>query len=117
MPEVDTAGGNRPKRPLPQVQLFAKQLCMAQKTKTFDGIVAYGRCFKYVTTWAHADGGQPFCMFTLDIYQLHRLGLVIDGFPKAIIGSYQCATPDGAARLTSLETINTEEELLYPMLI
>lgn len=117
VPEVDIASGNRPKRPLPQVRHFAKHLCTAQKAKTFDGIVAYAGRFKYVTTWVHADGGEPFCILTLDIYELHRLGMVIDGFPRAIIGSYQWPTPKGAARLTSLEAISTEAELLYPILI
>jgi hypothetical protein len=117
VPEVDTERSNSPKPHRPQASMFAKELCTAQKTQTCDSIIAYGRQFKYVTTWVHADRGEPLCLFAMDIYRLHRLGISIDGFPKAVIGSYQHATPMNASRMTSLVVQNSEEEMLYPILI
>jgi hypothetical protein len=43
LPEVDRDNANRPKKPLPQFVVFANALCSAQKTNTYDALIANNR--------------------------------------------------------------------------
>ncbi len=117
VPEKDPIS-NRPKMHLMQSYAFADALCNAQKSDSYDSIVAYGGKFKYVTTWSQFDdGGEPICLFAFDVYQLHKLGIVIDQFPKTIIGFYQRNPPPTATSISASKVHNTDAEILYPILI
>jgi hypothetical protein len=117
LPEVDPTNANRPKMHLEQSYTFAKTLCTAQRTNTYDSIVAYGGKFKYVTTWTHADKGEPFCLFAFDVYQLHKLGIAIKDFPRSVVGFYRSGTPQTATRSSNLEVNHSDDEIVYPILI
>jgi hypothetical protein len=117
LPEIDPATGNTPKMHQAVTYSFADTLCAAQKTATYDSVVAYNGAFKYICTWSNLDGGQPICLFTLDVYRLHKLGIHIKDFPRAVVGSYRCSTPLLATKCTLLKIDSTEEEILYPIII
>ncbi len=117
MPEVDRSNGNRFALPVNQTYAFANELCIAQKTKTYDSIVAYNRQFRYVCTWSQCDDGSPICIFSFDIYRLSRFTIEIPNFPKAIIGFYAVTTtPVMATKCGNIRIENTDNEILYPIL-
>lgn len=115
IPEVDVSNGNRPTAHELQTYSFASELCTAQKTGTYDCIVANNRQFRYMCTWANLDNGSPICLFAFDIYRLSRLAIEIRDFPKAIIGFYARPTPKGATRCSALRLEHKDEEILYPL--
>lgn len=117
IPEVDQSNGNRPAMPKLQTFEFAKELCIAQKTKTHDLVLAYNRQFRYVCTWSKLDNGLPICIFAFDIYRLSCFAVEIQDFPKAVIGFYSVDTaPIGATKCSTLRVENTDDEILYPIL-
>jgi hypothetical protein len=117
IPELDQSNGNQPIMHEPQTYQFADQLCIAQKTKTQDLVIANNHQFKYVCTWSKADDGTPLCFFAFDIYQLSQIAIKIKDFPKAIVGFYSTvSTPNGASKCSDLLIENTDSEILYPIL-
>ena len=117
VPEVDPSTGNSPLLHEMQTYAFANELCIAQKTKTHDYIVAYNRQFRYVCTWSKLDNGLPICIFSFDIYRLSNFAVAIRDFPKAVIGFYSVPSPPASAtRCSKIRVENTDDEILYPIL-
>ncbi len=100
-----------------QTYSFANELCVAQKTKTFDSIIAYNKKFKYVCTWSKLDNGEDICIFSFDIYKLSEFTVKINDFPKAVIGFYKVSKPQNGTRCSELSVENQDSEILYPILI
>lgn len=117
VPEVDEQNGNRPKMHEMSTYAFGHTLCTAQKTNTFDSLVAFNNAFKYVCTWAHSDGGLSMCIFAFDIYRLAGMGIQIQDFPRAVIGSYVFSRPKNATLCSRLHLENSDAEILYPILL
>ncbi len=117
IPEVDPSTGNTPLPHEMQTYAFANVLCIAQKTKTHDAIVAYNRQFRYVCTWSKLDNGVPICIFAFDIYRLSQFAVAIHDFPRAIIGFYSVPSPPpSATRCSEIRVENSDDEILYPIL-
>ena len=116
IPEVDRSNGNKPVMHEMQTYAFGNELCKAQKTNTYDSIVANNGQFRYVCTWSKLDDGQPICIFTFDIYRLSHFAVQIKDFPRAVIGFYMANTPISATKSSDLDIENSDEEILYPIL-
>ena len=116
IPELDPQTPGHPHRHEMQTYELANSLCTAQRTGTYDSIVAYNRQFKYICTWSKLDDCTSICIFAIDIYRLSDLAVEIDGFPKAIIGAYCHSRPSNAALCSRLELENSDEDILYPII-
>lgn len=99
-----------------QTYSFANELCIAQKTKTYDSVFAYNQKFKYVCTWSKLDNGEDICIFAFDIYKLSVFAVKIEDYPEAVIGFYKKERPENASRCSALRVENTDSEILYPIL-
>lgn len=117
IPEVDSSTGNSPVPHEMQTYQFANELCIAQKTKTHDALIAYNKKFQYICTWSKLDNGTPICIFAFDVYRLANFAVHIDGFPKAVIGFYSgLSPPPTATKCSAIRVENTDDEILYPIL-
>ncbi len=96
---------------------FSNKLCVAQKTQSYDSVIAYNKKFKYVCTWSKDDNGNDICIFAFDIYRLSKFAVKIQDFPEAIIGAYQLPRPQNATICSKLTVDNTDREILYPLII
>lgn len=99
-----------------QTYSFSNELCIAQKTGSYDSLIAYNKKFRYVCTWSKLDNCEDICIFAFDIYQLSQFAVKINDFPEAVIGFYKIPRPVNGSRCSQLRVENTDAEILYPII-